>query len=294
MQDGAVIRGMSRIEAYARLLRLDKPIGTLLLLWPTLWALWLARLSAPGWHVLLVFAAGTLLMRSAGCAVNDVADRRFDPHVARTRNRPLAAGLIGVHEALLLAGALSLVAFLLVLTLNRLTILLAVVALFLAVTYPLTKRFFSMPQAYLGIAFGFGIPMAYAAQLDRVTALGWTLLLANIFWTVAYDTEYAMVDRDDDRKIGIHTAAILFGRFDVIAVMLCHAAFLLILGAIGWQLDLSWPYYAGLAGAAGFAVHQYRLIRNREPSRCFRAFLNNNWMGGSVFAGIALALQLPG
>jgi 4-hydroxybenzoate polyprenyltransferase len=285
---------MSRIESYARLLRLDKPIGTLLLLWPTLWALWLARLSAPDWHVFLVFAAGTLLMRSAGCAVNDVADRKFDPHVARTRSRPLAVGRIGVAEALVLAGGLALLAFLLVLTLNRLTVLLALVALFLAVTYPLTKRFFSMPQAYLGIAFGFGIPMAYAAQLERVPALAWVLLLANICWTIAYDTEYAMVDREDDRKIGIHTAALLFGRFDVIAVMLCHAWFLLILAAIGWQLRLSWPYYAGLLGAAAFAAYQYVLIRTREPSRCFRAFLNNNWMGGAVFAGIALAVRLPG
>ncbi len=282
-----------RLDAYEKLLRLDKPIGTLLLLWPTLWALWLARQAPPEWRVLLVFCVGTLLMRSAGCAINDVADRDFDPHVARTRERPVAARRVSVKEALIIAALLSLVAFLLVLTLNRLTVALAFAALFLAVSYPFTKRFFAMPQAYLGIAFGFGIPMGYAAQLGTVPPIAWLLLLANIFWTIAYDTEYAMVDRADDVKIGIRTSAILFGPYDVAAVMVCHAAFLAILAGIGLALHLSWPYYAGLAVTAALAMQQYRLIRTRDRDGCFRAFRHNNWLGAAVFAGIALAVQFP-
>jgi 4-hydroxybenzoate polyprenyltransferase len=278
-----------RIDSYEKLMRLDKPIGALLLLWPTLWGLWLAARGVPDWKILIVFVLGTVLMRSAGVIVNDYADRNFDPHVARTRERPLAAGLVSPAEALILAGFLALLAFALVLTLNRLTVLLAFVAAFLALSYPFTKRFFVLPQAYLGIAFGFGIPMAYAAQLGRIPALAWVLLAANIFWTVAYDTEYAMVDRDDDRRIGIRTAAILLERFDVTAVMLCHAAFLLVLAGIGWHLSLAWPYYVGLAGAAVLCGYQYFLIRDREPAHCFQAFLGNNWVGATVFAGIALA-----
>jgi 4-hydroxybenzoate polyprenyltransferase len=273
-------------------MRLDKPIGTLLLLWPTLWALWLAARGVPQWHVLIVFVVGTVLMRSAGVVVNDYADRNVDPHVARTKDRPLAAGLVSPTEALVLAGVLALMAFALVLTLNRLTVALSFVGAFLAVSYPFTKRFFAIPQAYLGIAFGFGIPMAYAAQIDRVPAAAWVLLLANIFWTIAYDTEYAMVDRDDDRKIGIRTSAILFGRFDVPAVLLSHAAFLALLAGLGWHLRLAWPYYVGLVGAAALMTYQFALIRGREPGRCFQAFLNNNWVGGVVFAGIALALAV--
>ncbi|HEY7759700.1 MAG TPA: 4-hydroxybenzoate octaprenyltransferase [Burkholderiales bacterium] len=283
---------LDRLDAYEKLMRLDKPIGTLLLLWPTLWALWLAAGGVPQGKVLLIFVVGTLLMRSAGCAINDYADRDFDPHVARTRDRPLAAGRVKPVEALLLAAVLALIAFALVLMLNRLTILLSVVAAFLAASYPFTKRFLVLPQAYLGIAFGFGIPMAYAAQLGQVPAVAWALLGANILWAIAYDTEYAMVDRDDDRKIGIRTAAILFGRCDVLAVMGFHAAFLAVLAAIGRHLDLDWPYYAGLAAAVVLIGYQYRLIRTREPARCFRAFLNNNWVGAAVFAGIALALAL--
>ena len=281
-----------RIDLYEKLMRLDKPIGTLLLLWPTLWALWLAVRGVPQWRILAVFVVGTVLTRSAGVAINDYADRNFDPHVARTSNRPLAAGLVSPAEALVLASVLGLMAFALVLTLNRLTIALSFVGAFLAVSYPFTKRFFVLPQAYLGIAFGFGIPMAYAAQLAHVPAVAWVLLLANILWTIAYDTEYAMVDRDDDRKIGIRTSAILFGRFDVAAVMLAHAAFLALLAGIGWRLQLAWPYYVGLAGAAALIGYQYTLIRGRDAQRCFRAFLNNNWVGGVVFAGIALALLL--
>jgi 4-hydroxybenzoate polyprenyltransferase len=279
-----------KLDLYEKLMRLDKPIGTLLLLWPTLWALWLAVRGVPQWWILVVFLLGTVLMRSAGVVINDFADRNFDPHVARTKDRPLAAGLVGPTEALVLAGVLGLLAFALVLTLNRLTVLLAFVGAFLAVSYPFTKRFFAIPQAYLGIAFGFGIPMAYAAQLDRVPVDAWVLLLANIFWTIAYDTEYAMVDREDDRAIGIRTSALLFGRFDVAAVMLCHVAFLALLTGLGWHLRLAWPFYVGLASAAALAGFQYTLIRGREPGRCFRAFLNNNWAGGAVFAGIALAL----
>jgi len=282
-----------KLHAYAHLVRLDKPIGTLLLLWPTLWALWLAAQGPPGAHVLAVFMLGTLLMRSAGCAVNDFADRDFDPHVERTRNRPLAARRIGADEALALAALLSLVAFALVLTLNALTIALSFAALFLAVSYPFTKRFFAMPQAYLGIAFGFGIPMGYAALLGNVPLEAWLLLSANIAWTIAYDTEYAMVDREDDRRIGIRTSAVLFGRFDVAAVMICHAVFLALLAWIGMARELTWPYHAGLLVAAGFIAHQFLLIRRREPRGCFRAFLGNNWVGAAVFVGLALALQLP-
>jgi 4-hydroxybenzoate polyprenyltransferase len=276
-----------RIELYARLMRLDKPIGTLLLLWPTLWALWLAARGVPDIKVLAVFMAGTLLMRSAGCVVNDFADRDFDPHVERTRERPLAARRVSTREALLLAAALALVAFLLVLQLNALTVALSFAALFLAVSYPFTKRFFSIPQAYLGIAFGFGIPMGYAAVLGHVPGEGWWLLLANIVWTIGYDTEYAMVDRADDVRIGIRTSAILFGRFDVAAVLLSHAVFLAMMAALGAHLQMGAAYYLGLAAAAGLAGWQYGLIRDRRPPGCFAAFLNNNWVGAAIFAGIA-------
>jgi len=279
-----------RLDAYEKLMRLDKPIGTLLLLWPTLWALWLAAGGVPPWRVLLVFVVGTLLMRSAGCVINDYADRDFDPYVARTRDRPLAARRVSTAEALVLSAVLALIALCLVLMLNRLTVALAGVAAFLAASYPFTKRFFVLPQAYLGVAFGFGIPMAYAALLGEVPAVAWALLGANVLWTIAYDTEYAMVDRADDRKLGIRTAAILFDRFDVAAVMLFQAAFLIALCAIGLILRLAWPYWLGLAAAAGPIAHQYTLIRGREPARCFRAFLSNNWVGAAVFAGIALAL----
>ena len=280
----------TRIELYARLMRLDKPIGTLLLLWPTLWALWLAARGVPDVRILAIFMLGTLLMRSAGCVINDFADRDFDPHVERTRERPLAARRVSIREALLLAAALALVAFLLVLQLNALTVLLSVIALFLAASYPFTKRFFALPQAYLGIAFGFGIPMGYAAVLGSVPGEAWWLLLANIVWTIGYDTEYAMVDRADDVRIGIRTSAILFGRLDVAAVLACQAAFLASMAVLGAQIGLAWPYYAGLAVAAALAGYQYLLIRARQPADCFAAFLNNNWVGAAVFAGIAAAL----
>ena len=280
---------LKKIDAYERLMRLDKPIGILLLLWPTLWALWLASAGRPYWLLLCIFVMGTILMRSAGCVMNDVADRKFDGQVERTQRRPLATGEVSVKEALILAAGLSLTAFVLVLSLNTLTIMLSVAALLLAVSYPFTKRFFVMPQAYLGIAFGFGIPMAFAAQTGTVSMVAWLLLLANIFWAIAYDTEYAMVDRDDDLKIGIHSSAIFFGRYDVAAVMACYLAMLLLLGLAGWMLKLAWPYYAGLAVAGGIAVYHYTLIKERNRAACLNAFLHNNWLGAAIFAGVLLA-----
>jgi 4-hydroxybenzoate polyprenyltransferase len=275
-----------RLTLYERLMRLDKPIGTLLLLWPTLWALWLASGGRPNGWLVWLFALGTLLMRSAGCVMNDIADWRFDAKVKRTRERPLATGALGRGEALALAALLSLAAFSLVLVLDRLAILLSFVALALAATYPLTKRFLALPQAYLGIAFGFGIPMGYAAVLGEVPPAGWALLLANIFWAVAYDTEYAMVDRDDDVRIGIRTAAITFGRFDVAAVMICYGAALAVLAAIGVHSGMGPCYYGGLGVAAALMLYHYRLIRTRDRDACFKAFSQNNWVGAAIFAGI--------
>jgi 4-hydroxybenzoate polyprenyltransferase len=276
-----------RLNLYGKLTRLDKPIGTLLLLWPTLWALWIAADGRPGWTMVWIFSLGTLLMRSAGCVMNDLADRNFDAHVKRTRDRPLAAGLVSVREALWLAAVLTFAAFALVLALNRLTVALSVAALALAATYPFTKRFLSLPQAYLGVAFGFGIPMAFAALTDNLPDLAWWLLLANVFWAVAYDTEYAMVDRDDDIRIGIKTAAITLGRFDVIAVMLCYAAMLALLALLGMRLQFGPYYYAGLGAALLIMLYHYALIRGRRREDCFKAFLHNNWVGGVIFAGIA-------
>src|SRR5574343_1249165 len=234
---------VQRLDLYEKLMRLDKPIGILLLLWPTLWALWLSSDGRPDWVVLWVFVLGTVLMRSAGCVINDYADRDFDRHVERTKERPLTAGRVTTKEALWLFAGLSLVSFALVLALGKpLVIWMSVPALFLAASYPFTKRFLAIPQAYLGIAFGFGIPMAYAAHLGQVPAEAWWLLLANVFWAVAYDTEYAMVDRNDDLKIGIKTSAITFGRFDVAAVMLCDAATLGIIGWVGYTVHLGWAF----------------------------------------------------
>jgi 4-hydroxybenzoate polyprenyltransferase len=282
--DWAVVE--KRLDAYERLLRLDKPIGTLLLLWPTLWALWLAARGVPPVDVLAIFCVGTLLMRSAGCAVNDFFDRRFDAHVERTRDRPLAAGAIRPVEALVLAALLAAAAFGLVLMLNRLALLLSFVALAIAVTYPLTKRFFALPQLYLGVAFGFGIPMAYAALQGRLPAESWVLLAANVCYAFAYDTEYAMVDRDDDVKLGMRTSAITLGRYDVAGVMLAYGGMLALLAWAGAMARLGWPYYAGLGIAAALMVHHYRLIRGRTREGCFAAFRHNNWVGAAVFAGI--------
>jgi 4-hydroxybenzoate polyprenyltransferase len=276
-----------RLDAYERLLRLDKPIGTLLLLWPTLWAVWLASRSLPRAEILAIFCVGTLLMRSAGCAVNDYFDRKFDRHVERTRDRPLAAGEIRPAEAIVLAVLLAAAAFGLVLMLNRLALLLSFVALGVAVTYPLTKRFFALPQLYLGIAFGFGIPMAYAAIQNRLPAECWVLLAANVCYAFAYDTEYAMVDRDDDAKIGMRTSALTLGRYDVAGVMLAYAGMLLLLAWVGEMARLGWTYYAGLALAGVLMAHHFRLIRGRSREGCFKAFRQNNWVGAAVFAGIA-------
>ena len=282
-----------RLDLYEKLMRLDKPIGTLLLLWPTLWALWLSSAGRPDWMLVWVFALGTLLMRSAGCVINDFADRDFDQHVERTRERPLTTGQVSSREALALFSLLCLASFALVLLLRKpLLIWLSFAAFFLAATYPLTKRFFAIPQAYLGVAFGFGIPMAYAAQLGEVPAQAWWLLLANVFWAVAYDTEYAMVDRNDDLKIGIKTSAITFGRFDVAAVMLCYAATLALIAWVGSTYALGWPFYTALAIAAGIMGVHYTWIRGRERMACFKAFLHNNWVGGIIFAGIALDFLL--
>ena len=283
---------IARLDAYERLMRLDKPIGILLLLWPTLWALWISSSGRPDWLIVWVFVLGTVLMRSAGCVMNDYADRKFDAHVERTKSRPLATGEVSPREALALAGGLSLLAFGLVLLLNNLTVLLSICALFLAMTYPYTKRFISIPQAYLGVAFGFGIPMAFAAHNGTVPPLAWALLAANIFWAVAYDTEYAMVDRDDDVKIGIRSSALFFGRYDVAAVMACYAVMLGILTWLGMEVRLHWPYYAGLVVAGVTALYHYTLIRNRDRAACFKAFLHNNWLGAVIFAGLFASYRL--
>ena len=271
---------------FVRLMRLDKPIGILLLLWPTLWALLIAGQGKPDMAVVLIFIVGTVLMRSAGCVMNDIADADFDGLVERTKNRPLAQKQVSKKAAYALALVLSLIAFALVNLLNGLTVKLSVLALFLAATYPLTKRFFAMPQAYLGIAFGFGIPMAFAAVNNAVPAAAWVLLLANVFWAVAYDTEYAMVDRDDDLKIGIKSSAITFGRYDVLAIMLCYLATLALLVLLGNCLAMGIYYYAGLLMAAGVAGYHYFLIKNRDRKKCFQAFLGNNWFGFFVFTGM--------
>ncbi len=279
---------LERLTLYERLMRLDKPIGTLLLLWPTLWAVWLATNGEPTWFLIWVFALGTLLMRSAGCIVNDYADRDFDRHVKRTQDRPLTTGRVNAREAWTLAALLAACAFLLIVRLNKLVWFLSVVALFLAVSYPYAKRVMSVPQAYLGVAFGFGIPMAYAAVYGTVPAQAWWLLLANIFWAIAYDTEYAMVDRDDDIRIGIRTSAITFGRFDVTAVMLCYTAALAIIGFLGMQAGLGGWFLGGMVVAMGMALYHLTLIRERTRQGCFAAFLHNNWLGGAIFAGIVL------
>lgn len=285
----------AKFSAYLRLMRLDKPIGTLLLLWPTLWALWVAGLGRPGLPNLLVFVLGTFLMRSAGCVINDWFDRDVDIHVKRTCQRPLATGEVSSREALVLVLVLCLTAFALVLTRNLLTVELSFAGLFLAASYPLTKRFFPIPQAYLGIAFGFGIPMAFAAELGRLPTLPVGLLMsANILWAIAYDTEYAMVDRDDDIHLGIHSSALFFGRFDVLAVMLCYGGMLLLLSLLGLLLGYGAYYVAGLAVAALLAGYHFSLIKTRSRDGCFKAFRHNNWLGAAIFAGLVLEMLLGG
>lgn len=283
---------IERLDQYEKLMRLDKPIGILLLLWPTLWGLWLSSAGAPNPWIAAIFVIGVALMRSAGCVMNDFADRNFDRHVERTRERPLAAGRVSAREALILAGILALLAFLLVLQLNRLTVKLSFVALALAVIYPFLKRVFWLPQAWLGVAFGFGIPMAFAAHQNTVVPLVWVLLVANVFWAIAYDTEYAMVDREDDKKLGLKSSAILFDRFDVAAVMICHALFLVCLVHVGLRAQLGIGYFTGLVLAACVAAYQYLLIRERTREGCFRAFMLNNFQGAAVFGGIVAEFLL--
>ena len=276
-----------RIDAYERLVRLDKPIGILLLLWPTLSALWIAERGQPGLTLIVVFTLGTILMRCAGCAFNDWADRRFDAHVERTANRPLARGEIAPWEALAVAAGFALAGFLLVvLATTRTTILLSFAALAIAIAYPFFKRFFALPQAFLGIAFSFGIPMAFAAAKDYVPPLAWGLLAVNLVWVIAYDTEYAMVDRDDDIRLGLRTSALTFGRFDVLAVAVCYVVYLAGMAWIGWYLKFGFGYWIGLAIASLIAVYHVWLIRTRDRDACFRAFLGNHWLGLAVFAGV--------
>ena len=283
----------SRAALYLNLIRWDRPAGWLLLLWPTLSALWIAAGGFPGWHLLAVFVLGTVLMRSAGCCVNDVADREFDRHVKRTAQRPVTSGAVSVREALTLGAALALTAFALVLTTNATAVAWSFAALAVTLAYPYTKRFLSMPQAVLGIAFSFGIPMAFAAARGEVPALAWALLLGNAFWVLAYDTEYAMVDRDDDIRIGIRTSALTLGRHDVAAVAAFYALHLVVWGAIGARLGLAWPYFGGLAVAGAIALWHLTLIRGRSRDGCFKAFRLNHWLGFAVFAGVAAAYAPP-
>jgi 4-hydroxybenzoate polyprenyltransferase len=279
----------SRLNVYLQLIRWDRPIGTFLLLWPTLSALWIAAHGFPGWHRLAVFALGTFLMRSAGCVVNDVADRNIDKHVQRTAQRPVTTGAIGVRPALALGGALALLAFGLVLTTNALTVWWSGAALAVSIAYPFTKRFFAMPQAVLGVAFGMGIPMAFAAVQGQVPVLAWQLALGNMCWVLAYDTEYAMVDREDDLRLGVHTSAITLGRWDVCAIVLFYVLYIAIWTWTGLVQGLRWPYFVGLGIAAVLALDQYRLIRSRTRIGCFRAFQRNHWLGLAVWCGVALA-----
>jgi 4-hydroxybenzoate polyprenyltransferase len=279
-----------RLIAYAHLIRLDKPIGTLLLLWPTLWALWLASGGFPDQHLLIIFILGTFLMRSAGCAMNDYADRDFDRHVLRTKERPITSGKISGKEALAMAAILALIAFLLILPLNVLTKELAVFALIVAIIYPFTKRFFAIPQAVLGIAFGFGIPMAYAAVLDFIPMEAWILFIGNIFWAIAYDTAYAMVDRDDDVRLGLRTSAITFGRFDVLAIALSYGMLFLSQIWVAQLANLTNYFWLGWCLALACAAYHLKLVATRKREDCFKAFRHNNWLGGFLFLGILLGL----
>jgi 4-hydroxybenzoate polyprenyltransferase len=281
-----------RLKAYAYLIRLDKPIGTLLLLWPTLWALWLASSGMPTLNILFIFIVGTFLMRSAGCAINDYADRDFDRHVERTNARPVTSGKISGQEAVAVAACLALMAFLLIQPLNAFTKQLSVLALLIACIYPFTKRFFAIPQAVLGIAFGCGIPMAYAAILDFIPLEAWVLFVGNIFWAIAYDTAYAMVDRDDDLRLGLRTSAITFGRYDVMAIGVSYVILLISQLWVAQLADLSNYFLVGWFMALGCAIYHLKLVSTRGRDECFRAFRHNNWLGGFLFLGIVLGLNL--
>ncbi len=281
-----------RFISYAYLIRLDKPIGTLLLLWPTLWALWLASSGIPDLSILLIFTIGTFLMRSAGCAINDYADRDFDRHVKRTQSRPVTSGKISGKEAVAVAGVLALLAFLLIQPLNAFTKQLSVLALLIAFVYPFTKRFFAMPQAVLGIAFGFGIPMAYAAILDFIPLEAWILFVGNIFWAIAYDTAYAMVDRDDDLRLGLRTSAITFGQYDVVAIAISYGILFISQIWVAQLANLSNYFLIGWFAALACAMYHLKLVSSRKREDCFKAFRHNNWLGGFLFLGIALGLGL--
>lgn len=292
-QDPKAPLARDRVCIYWRLMRFDRPIGTLLLLWPALWALWIAGEGKPHPLVLVVIILGVVLMRAAGCVINDYADRDFDPHVERTRARPLASGLVSSQEALRLFVMLCLIAFSTVLLLNPLTIALSVPGAVLAASYPFMKRYTYLPQAYLGVAFGWAVPMSFAAQLNSIPAIAWELYLATILWAVVYDTMYAMVDRDDDWKIGVKSTAILFGDLDRVLIAMLQVFMLLILLGIGRQLRFGPAYFAGLTLAAALALYQQMLIRRRSKSDCLRAFLNNQWVGAAIFAGLAVNFAWP-
>ena len=288
-KNSANIFVLERIKQYLYLIRFEKPIGTLLLLWPTLWALWMASAGNPPVLHVLIFSLGTWLMRSAGCAINDFADKDFDLHVKRTQERPLTSHKISSKEALAVAGFLVILSFALIWPLNLLTKYLSVCALVIAIVYPFTKRFFAIPQAVLGIAFGFGIPMAYAAELNQIPLIAWVMLLANIFWAIAYDTAYAMVDRDDDLKLGIKTSAITFGRYEVLAIIFCYAMMFILMGLIAIITGLNYFFWLGWFGALVCSIYHYQLIKTRERMKCFKAFMHNNWLGFFMFMGIAMA-----
>ena len=283
-------RWRERLGQYWRLVRGDRPIGWLLLLWPTWWGLWCAAGGVPPWWTLVVFSLGVWLTRSAGCVINDYADRWLDPQVERTKDRPLASGAVRGREALAVFATLMLVAFALVLTMNRLTILMSVVGVLLAASYPYLKRYTYLPQVYLGLAFGWGIPMGFAAIQGHVPAIAWVLYVANICWTTAYDTWYAMVDREDDLRAGSKSTAILFGDMDLIALGVLYALFFLGMTLVGRQSALGIAYWAGLGVGAVFVAYQFAIGRERERAACFRAFLNNHWVGMAVFVGLAVAL----
>lgn len=278
-----------RARQYWLLGRFDKPIGIFILLWPALWALWVAGEGKPSAGILVVFCLGVVLMRAAGCVINDYADRDFDPHVERTKQRPIAAGRVTPKEAIIVFVCLCLLAFALVLTLNSFTILLSFGGAFLAASYPFMKRYTQLPQAYLGIAFGWAVPMAFAAQTNSIPAVAWVMYLAVVLWALVYDTMYAMVDKEDDLKIGVKSTAILFGDYDRHIMGLLQLVILGLLITIGQWQGLSGFYYLGLAVAAGFSIYQQRLIRERDKAKCFQAFLNNNWFGLSVYLGLVLA-----
>ena len=281
-----------RLQSYARLIRLDKPIGTLLLLWPTWWALWLASGGLPDLQTLLIFTLGTFLMRSAGCAINDYADQNFDRDVLRTQHRPVTSGQISGKEAVWVAIILAFLAFALIQPLNLLTKELSVLAVLIAAVYPFTKRFFAIPQAVLGVAFGFGIPMAYAAILGFIPLEAWILFLGNIFWAIAYDTAYAMVDREDDIRIGIKTSAITFGHLDVVAITFCYGVLLLSQIIMARMAHLSPYFWLGWWAALLCALYHVKLVSTRTRENCFKAFLHNNWLGGFLFLGIVMGLSL--